>query len=225
MVKRISGWCVAAGRAFRNWFLDLKDPTGCRKAQLTTDKDRCLIVNKHCENQKCEKISLGRYGSPGRVSNAEKLYRILSAPIDISMSAEQIALTAITHTQSIGMSVLRDRATDEEFHNIITGRTREAGRTFVGVVEFSCGEVRRLRSANVQEGREPGDQHFIVVDTDLRNLPHHADVFNTVPRQSADGKPTPKSVWRREREKLLELANRSIVRRDAFRNGRYSGLS
>ncbi|WP_091896058.1 hypothetical protein [Bradyrhizobium sp. Rc2d] len=136
------------------------------------------------------------------------------------MSAEQIAVTAITHTETIGMSVLRDRATDEEFQSIISQRTTQPERTFVGVVEFDCGEIRGLKSANDEEGRQPKDRHFIVVDTDMKGLPYHADVFNTVPRQNTDGKPTAKTVWRRERSRLLDLANRNIVKREAFREGR-----
>jgi hypothetical protein len=222
MVKRFSGWWASAGSAFRNWLLDLKDPTGCRKAERSAaDVDRCEVINKHCEDQRCEKITLGRYGSPGRVAHAEKIYRILIAPTDMEMSAQQIALTAITHTQSIGMSVLRERAADEEFRIVITERTAQGvGRSFVGVVEFNCDEIRQLKSSNAQEGRQSGDRHFIVVDTDMKELPHHADVFNTWPRQDTEGKPTAKTVWRRERGKLLELANRNIVTRGAFRQGR-----
>ncbi|UPK28373.1 hypothetical protein [Bradyrhizobium sp. 195] len=182
------------------------------------DKERCLVVNKHCEDQKCERISLGRHGSPGPVANSEKIYRILIAPTD--MSAEQVALTAITHTETIGMSVLRDRATDDEFRSIVAGRTAQPGRSFVGVIELSCGEIRGLDSANDAEGRCFKDRHFIVVDTDMEKLPHHADVFNTMPRQNSEGKPTAKTVWRRERGRLLDLANKNIVKRASFREGR-----
>lgn len=163
---------------------------------------------------------MGRHGSPGPVDDAERIYRILVAPTDTGMNAEQIAVTAISHSETIGMSVLRNRATDDEFRTIIKTRTAAPGRSYVGVIEFDCGEIRQLRSANSEEGRRPGDRHFLVVDTDMSGLPHHADVFNTLPRQGSDGRPTAKAVWRREREKLLEIAHRNIIKRDVFRAGR-----
>ena len=163
---------------------------------------------------------MGRYGSPGPVQDTEKVYRILIAPVDIGMTAEQIAVTAVTHSETIGMSVLRDRASDLEFRKVIQDRTARDGRVFVAVAELDCGAIRLLKSANDQPGRRVGDRHFIVVDTDMEDLPYHADIFNMMPRQDADGKPSNKTVWRREREKLLQLANSNIVKREAFREGR-----
>jgi hypothetical protein len=221
MGKRISSWCAFAYRSVRNWILDLIDCTGCRRAEKTaTGDDRCVTINKHCENQTCEKISLGRHGSPGPVDDNEKLYRVLIAPVDTGMTAEQIVLTAITHSQTIGMSVLRDRASDDEFRRIVDARASQAGRTFVAVSELDCGTIRSFKSTKDELGRWTGDRHFIVLDTDMNKLPHHADVFNTIPRKSGDNPPSNKAVWRRERVKLLNLANTNIIKRESFREGR-----
>lgn len=163
---------------------------------------------------------MGRHGSPGPVQDVEKVYRILIAPVDIDMTTEQITLTAITHSETIGMSVLREQASDQEFRNIVVERTSKNGRVFFAVAEFDCGAIRSLRSARDEPGRLQGDRHFFIVDTDVEDIPFHADVFNTAARQDQTGKPTNKSVWRRERGQLLQLANNNVVDRAAFRQGR-----
>jgi hypothetical protein len=182
--------------------------------------NRCVLINKHCKNQICEEITLGRYGSPGPVGDNERLYRVLIAPVDIGMTAEQIVLTAITHSQTIGMSVLRDRATDGEFHEIVNARTSQNGRTFVAVAELACGAIRSFRSERDEPGRLAGERHFMVLDTDMHRLPDHADVFNTVPAQTGSERPSNKAIWRRERGRLLNLANANIIKRQDFRDGR-----
>jgi hypothetical protein len=221
MGKRISSWYASATRIVRNWFLDLIDRTGCRRAEKRSQGDnRCAVLNAHCENLSCEKLTLGRFGSPGPVKDSEKLYRILIAPTDVGMSAEQIVMTAITHSETIGMSVLRGDADDQEFRKIVEQRVSKPGRTFVAVTELDCGILRSFRSAKDESGRNAGDRHLIVVDTDMAGLPHHADVFNTVVRKSGSNPPTDKAVWRRERNKLLDLANNNIIKRQQFRDGR-----
>ncbi|WP_164633720.1 hypothetical protein [Rhodopseudomonas sp. BR0G17] len=153
------------------------------------------------------------------MKDSEDLYRILIAPTDIVLTAEQIAVTAITHSETIGMSVLRQSAENAEFQKIISERTAREGREFFGIIRLKCGEVRSLASVADAPGRKAGDRHYIVLDTDMAGLPNHADIFNTVPRSDSEKPTSNKKVWRRERDKLLSLANENILRRDSFRGG------
>jgi hypothetical protein len=225
MGGRISTKWTAAYRFVRNWFLDLKDRTGCRRAaKLESENDRTTLINKHCADQCCELFSLGRHGSPGPVNVSENVYRVLIAPVDIDMTTEQILVTAITHSETIGMSVLRENADDDEFRQIIVERTKAAGRTYHGVVQLNCRDVRTLVANPGDPRREGGDRHYIVVDTDMAGLPFHADIFNTLPRANDDPKsPSNKSVWRKERQRLLKLANQNIQKGDQFRGGALLG--
>jgi hypothetical protein len=216
---------TTARRAVRNWFLDLKDHTGCRRAaQLIEADDRTTLINKHCADQSCELFSLGRHGSPGPVSPSENVYRVLISPVDIDMTAEQILVTAISHSETIGMSVLRESAGDDEFLQIIVERTKAQGRSYHGVARLNCREIRSMVSTAGDPRREAGDRQYIVVDTDMDGLPFHADIFNTLPREgTGKNPPSNKSVWRKERQRLLAMANRDVLRADQFRDGSLAG--
>jgi hypothetical protein len=161
---------------------------------------------------------MGRYGTPGQVKPPEKLYRILIAPHQVDMSKEAILLTAVSHTEVMGMSVLRDNASREEFHKISQELLADdPKRSIFGVAELTCGDIRDLKNSLGSPRRQKDDRHFIVLDTDLPNLPHHADVFSTFPRVSVDTKaPTNKAIWRKERAKLFEMAQDNVIKAADF---------
>jgi hypothetical protein len=220
MGGRTSTRWATARRAVRNWFLDLKDRTGCRRAAKLEETDRTTLINKHCVDQCCELFSLGRYGSPGPVSSSENVYRVLIAPVDIEMTTEQILVTAISHSETIGMSVLRENAGNDEFRQIIVERTKAQGRSYHGVARLNCREIRSMVSTAGDPRRQAGDRQYIVVDTDMAGLPLHADIFNTLPQEStAKNSLSNKSVWRKERQRLLDMANRNVLRAHHFRGG------
>jgi hypothetical protein len=156
-------------------------------------------------------ISVGRYGSPGRVRRSELLHSIIIGPGDLSLSGEQLNVTFASHVHRKGMSVLRGGATTAEFERIVSERLGGAGNKWVhGVASFACDDVRRLVATANSDQRRAGDRLFCVLDTDLPELPHHADVFAT---KKAAG------VWRAECERVLNLLMGGLTEPALFRNG------
>jgi hypothetical protein len=164
----------------------------------------------------CEKISVGRYGSPGVVRSEETLYSVLIAPADLK--DDQIVITVMTHAEKKGMSVLRQNASDDEFRRIITNRVKDKSKQrFHGVVAISCASVRALAATASGDQRQVGDRLYCILDTDMHHLPNHADIFATVPRPHQTK--TPKAAWRSERAKLMDLLQRNFSSAQTFRGG------
>jgi hypothetical protein len=113
------------------------------------------------------------------------------------------------------MSILRDAASDDEFRETIRLRVANSARTFHGVSALSCTEVRRLLAQSEMHGREVGDRLYYVLDTDICGRPHHADIFATLPRESASAK----AAWRVQRSRLMQIVERGLVPASEFRNG------
>jgi hypothetical protein len=164
----------------------------------------------------CEKGSVGRYGSPGRVQKSEILHSVLIGPSDLK--GDQIAITVVTHAEKKGMSVLRDAASNDEFKKIIAERTKNNSARWVhGVASIPCAKVRSLLAKSDTGQRHLGDRLYSVLDADMDGLPCHADIFATVPRQH--GNKTPKEAWRVERGRLMELMLDNVSGPSQFRNG------
>jgi hypothetical protein len=173
-------------------------------------------IGTQCPHCICEHFSVGRHGSPGKVQNSETLYSLLIAPGDLKN--DQIAITVMTHAERKGMSVLRQKASDEEFRKIISDRIKDPSKQhFHGVVPVACSDVRKIRAEKDTEQRKSGDRLYYVLDTDMEGLPHHADIFATVPR--AHPVMTAKAAWRSERGKFMELLLRDFSPAQEFRNG------
>jgi hypothetical protein len=83
--------------------------------------------------------------------------------------------------------VLRSAATTAEFERILSERLGAGNRWLHGVASFACEDVRRLVATANSEQRNAGDRLFCVLDTDLPELPHHADVFATKKKPRAFG--------------------------------------
>lgn len=151
---------------------------------------------------------------------------MLLSPNDYDLSKQAILTAAATHTDRKGLSVLREGAENAEFRSIaeklLTGKD---GYSLVGVAELFCASIRGLTSIQDGDRRLRADRHYIVVDTDLPNLPNHADVFNTFPRPNVEGKgPTNTAVWRKERKGLLALMGVNIISKIDFRGGLLADL-
>ena len=205
-------WARDTRRAAANWLGYLAAPWNCPRLTYSDPEtdDRAVRIGTACPNCACEKISVGRYGSPGKVRGHEALHSILIAPGDLKN--DQIAITVITHAERKGMSVLRENASNEEFQMIIRTRIRDATKQrFHGVATVGCARIRQLAAKEQSEQRRRGDRLYCVLDTDMNGLPNHADVFATVPRpHTTSGH---KAAWRKEREKLLALSKMSPMRR------------
>jgi len=159
---------------------------------------------------------VGRYGSPGRVRSSERLYSVIIYPTDVQTPGPELMYTFISHAEKNGMSVLREGASDEEFHATIELRLKgRDDRRFHGIASLLCSDVRRLLAKTRVDGQEVGDRLYCVLDTDIAGRPHHADIFATVPRKRPN-----KAVRRLQRNRLMELIRGSLERPDAFRGGR-----
>jgi hypothetical protein len=143
----------------------------------------------------------------------------LIAPGDLKN--DQIAITVITHAERKGMSVLRDKASNEEFQRIIQTRIRDAAKQhFHGVATVSCARIRELAAKEGSDQRRRGDRFYCVLDTDMEGLPNHADVFATVPHPHPNQPTTGhKAAWRRERAQLLALLVENVFDPQVFRAG------
>lgn len=221
-------WSRAACRAARNWYHDLTDKTGCRAVAYKNPEtnDRAERIDSQCQNQRCELISLGRHGTPGEVQSVEKLYRVLLSPTDYDLSTQAILTSAATHTEGKGLSILRESAENAEFRmtaeELLAGNQ---GKSLIGIAELLCLDIRGLQNDADADRRLTGDRHYIVVDTDMPGLPNHADVFNTFPRPKlTDQSPSNKTIWRKERKKLLGLISANIISKSDFRDGLLADL-
>lgn len=103
------------------------------------------------------------------------------------------------------MSVLRDKAANEEFEETLKLRLTKSDRSFGGIASVNCREVRKLlHSASNQ-------RTYAVLDTDEDGRPHHADIFATFTRTDVEVKS--------RRSKLLELLQAGFSTPDQFRGG------
>lgn len=146
----------------------------------------------------------------------ETLHSVIVLPIDMEMRDQALFYTFISHAEKKGMSVLRGDASDDEFRKVIETRIgRDSSRRFHGVASVQCAEIRQLTAVQDGEGRLKGDRLYCVLDTDIEGLPHHADVFATVPRPETNV--TPKSAWRRQRSRLMDLMRTNFLSAPEFR--------
>jgi hypothetical protein len=219
---------ATAGRAAKNWYRDLRDSSGCRSVAYNDPEtdDRAERIDAHCQNQCCEQISLGRFGSPGPVQASEKLYRVLIAPIHVDLDTSRLLITAISHTEKNGMSVLRESANRDEFRKIAGGLLERGNeRSVFGVAEILCTDLRSLKESADSDRRRSGDRHFIAVDTDMKDLPSHVDIFSTTPRpKTNENELSNKAIWKRERKKLFDLAAANLFPKSEFKNGLISDI-
>jgi hypothetical protein len=208
-------------RIIANWFRSLAATAKCRRATWAPaeTEDRAVRIDTACPGCVCELVPVGRHGSPGVVKSAETLYSVLIAPADLD--GEQIEITVITHAEKKGMSVLRESASNGEFEKIITDRIKGLKtRRFYGVAPIICYEVRSLLANENERHRSAGDRLYYVLDTDMIDLPHHADIFATVPHPYDEK--TAKAAWRVQRARLRELMRQGFLGPDEFRGGAHA---
>ena len=210
---------VAARRFVPDWLVAIVFRDLCRsEAYLEPETDdRARRIGAANPNCVCECVSVGRYGSPGKIQNDELLHSIVVDPVDLDDN-DALLITMITHAQKKGMSVLRSGASLEEFTQIIGARIPDpAKRTLFGIATIECSKVRALCATADTEQRRIGDRLFSVLDADMPSLPHHGDIFVTLPALHPVKKP--KSAWAQEREVLLNLLSDGFESAADFRGG------
>jgi hypothetical protein len=118
----------------------------------------------------CEKCSVSRK-SPGPVLDEEDLIFIVSDP-QVRLKGGKVHPSAVGTVCSGGLSVLRDRARDNEFENTWTELKKNSDakgkdRYLAGVYTFA--------TSNIRYSAEP--RQFGVYDTGLPGRKHHSDIM------------------------------------------------
>ena len=145
-------------------------------------------------------MSVGRFGSPGLVTDDELLHSVLMKPADLDDRG--IAITLASHAYAKGMSMLRGRAATDEFIQTVEIRQRTGKNSLNQIATLSCSDLRALVAEEDTKQRSKNDRLFYVLDTDTENRPHHCDVLATVPKPVKDL--NPKSAWKLERQRILK---------------------
>jgi hypothetical protein len=210
-------WAIAARGFVPNWLLALIFKKRCiQTTYVSPETDgRAIRIGEACPACVCERVSVGRHGSPGKVQSIENLHSVVIAPTDLDKDA--LAITMITHAEKKGMSVLRQAASDSEFRATISARIKKANQKYHGVATFSCADVRSIVAHKDSDQRKRNDRLYYALDTDVHGLPHHAEIFATVPQPFKEN--TPKAAWRNERERLLNLLTAGFSAPSEFRGG------
>lgn len=191
----------------------------CRDVVGDETEDRAFRIGTACTACVCEQLSVGRHGSPGPVISAEALHSVIISPGDLA--GDQINFVVLSHAEKKGMSVMRDRASNDELRKILDMRTAmKAGRNFHGVASIFCRDLRGLVSSVETQDRKIGERLYSVLDTDLPDLPSHADVFVTVPSKNPEK--ALKNEHRVFRERLLEMMEKNFIPAYKFRDGALS---
>jgi hypothetical protein len=163
----------------------------------------------------CEAVRVGQNGSPGPVSSTELLHSVLVAPGDYEK--ESITYTLISHTEKKGMSVMREGASNEEILSILNARISAPHRYLHGIASFACSNIRDIVAIEDDALRAVSERLFSVLDTDMPNLPHHADIFATVPSK---GEPKfDRAEFKKVRQQMLTVMSQNIVVARDFREG------
>jgi hypothetical protein len=121
------------------------------------DDKRVKKLGKQCPDCICECVSVGRHGSPGRMKSAEQFHGVIIAPTDFN-DEDALKITLISHAQQKGMSVLRGRASNDEFRKIVQQRIKKPNQKFYGVASFSCADLRAIIAEDDSKHRSFGDR-------------------------------------------------------------------
>jgi hypothetical protein len=184
-------------------------------------EERALRIGIACPNCLCEEFTVGPHGSPGRVESTETLHSILIAPADYEK--ESIKYTLISHAEKKGMSVMRGGSSNEEILAIIKARVTTPERYLHGIASFACASIRAIAATQEDELRAAGERYFSVLDTDMPDVPNHADVFATVPSK---GEPKfNKTEFKKVRQKMLAIMSQTITPPADFREGTFAEYS
>lgn len=122
----------------------------------------------------CEPWSLTETGGPG-IDDGGLIARILTSPDAYSETTATILTERLTHLYSMGMSVVRAGASDQEIadtvNNLLTNAAEQ--KRLVGAVVLPASAFRTYAND------DDASRWFAVYATDDRGKLHHGDVFGT----------------------------------------------
>lgn len=121
----------------------------------------------------CEPWSLRAVGGVG-IPNSELVARVLTSPDDYDESTSTIISGRLTQIYAMGMSVIRQGASDAEISTTVSELLNGGAesRKLFGAVVITAEQLRSYASDDTL-------RWFGVYATDDRNKVHHADVFGT----------------------------------------------
>ena len=172
---------------------------------------------------RCEGGSISDH-SPGRVNDGETLVRILVAPTHFDKKTGLPKATALSHAETIGLSVFREQhATNDEIFNtakklIENFKSRQTNEKQLkkigvfGVIRLDCNTIRSFIRSDETE------PCYCVYDTALAIAPSHADAFQRI-ADTADGIPDAR------RNALFDKVKAGFVPVDQFRDGLLKDLA
>jgi hypothetical protein len=195
---------------FRSEILERRNRRACRfAAYFELVSERASRVHSACvgDTFACERFKLGPE-SPGPVADDEYLNLIITDPQTIDHRSGKLLPVLVRQVDEAGLSVLRDKATNNEFD--ITFQEMKRGsdargkpRYFHGVCRFLARSVRWDNAT-----RNAG-----VYDTALPQRRHHADII------------APPAATRRDQEarkkKLIDKIGPSLIGVADFREGAF----
>jgi hypothetical protein len=171
---------------------------------------------------RCEGTSVSNH-SPRMVSNTEYLLQILVTPAHIDKKTGQPKATALSHAETIGLSVLREgHATDDEIKStakILVENLKSKSDVknlskigVFGILRLNCGILRDFVSP------EENSSCYCVYDTAFVEVPSHADAFQRI-ENAVDGLPDAR------RRALFEQVKKDFIPVQQFRNGLLNELA
>jgi len=146
---------------------------GCRQAWNNAQPhQRAPAIDAAFPDCKCEAHSLCAVGGDG-VGDNELLARILTSPTDYDETTSTILTQRLMHLYSLGMSVIRQGANDDEIIGTIDELTNaDEPRKLVGAVIIPTSMIRAFADPK---------RWFAAYATDDREKIHHVDLCGTTP--------------------------------------------
>lgn len=173
----------------------------CDVWHLSLARDRASLVDQHFPKCACEAVSLqGSGGEP--VGPDERIARIVTSPASYNLTTGQFLTGKLTSVYSVGLSVIREGASDQEIRETVSELTNLAAdnQSLVGAVVASAREVRDLQDA---------ERWFAVYATDAGTKQRHADLAGTFPTGLSNTQK--KKAIDNRRYRLAEMFEKHLV--------------
>jgi hypothetical protein len=146
--------------------------------------ERASKLDKAFPKCACEPWALTKSGGDG-IPNAEKLARILTTPDDYDESASTIITSRLTAIYAMGMSVIRQGATDNEIektvNELLSGGTMP--RKLFGAAVIAAHQIRAFCNDDDTHTR-----WFGAYATDDKDKTHHGDIFGVMANKNQQSK-------------------------------------
>lgn len=200
----------------------------CTKGFVETrvGKHRAFELDQLLPDCQCEVCSIGQ-GSPGPVTDDEKLFRFVVQPTDIDPETNVVFQTPFQKAAENGLSVFRGSATDSDIAALVTDRlTIKKGRprpVVLGLFVVVTKSVRMLKMVQHGEKGPSAVRAFGVYDEtvprndiSLPHVPTHVSIYQRLPPKGGDGR---NGFIQADNFRLFEVMTLSRIPVESFRDG------